>query len=142
MSKKLVAYFSASGTTRRAAEQLAKKQGADLFEIKPEQPYTGDDLNWSNRKSRCSVEMADRSSRVAIAGKVENMADYDEIFLGFPIWWGVAPHIINSFLESYDLAGKTISPFATSGGSGYGRSNKELMPSAPDARWNPGKMAR
>jgi len=83
--------------------------------------------------------MADRSSRVAIAGKMENMADYDEIFLGFPIWWGVAPHIINSFLESYDLAGKTISPFATSGGSGYGRSNKELMPSAPGCQVESGK---
>jgi flavodoxin len=142
MNKKLVAYFSASGVTRTAAEKLAKGQQADLFEIKPVQPYTDADLNWTNRQSRSSVEMADKTSRVEIAEKLANMADYEEIFLGFPIWWGVAPHIINTFLESYDFTGKTISPFATSGGSGYGRSNEELKPSAPGAKWNPGKMAR
>ncbi len=142
MSKKLVAYFSASGITKKAAEKLAKEQGADLFEIRPVQPYTDADLNWNNSQSRSSVEMKDSSSRVEIAARVPDMAGYDEIFLGFPIWWGVAPHIINSFLEDYDLTGKTITPFATSGGSGYGRSNEELKPSAPGAVWNPGKMIR
>lgn len=142
MSKKLVAYFSASGVTKKAAEKLAKEQGADLFEIRPVQPYTDADLNWNNSQSRSSVEMKDSSSRVEIAVRVPDMAGYDEIFLGFPIWWGVAPHIINSFLEDYDLTGKTITPFATSGGSGYGRSNEELKPSAPGAVWNPGKMIR
>ena len=133
MSKKLVAYFSASGITKKAAEKLAKEQGADLFEIRPVQPYTDADLNWNNSQSRSSVEMKDSSSRVEIAARVPDMAGYDELFLGFPIWWGVAPHIINSFLESYDLAGKIISPFATSGGSGYGRSTEELKASAPGA---------
>ena len=142
MSKKLVAYFSASGVTKKAAEKLAKEQGADLFEIRPVQPYTDADLNWNNSQSRSSVEMKDSSSRVEIAARVPDMAGYDEIFLGFPIWWGVAPHIINSFLEDYDLTGKTITPFATSGGSGYRRSNEELKPSAPGAVWNPGKMIR
>ena len=142
MSKKLVAYFSASGITKKAAEKLAKEQGADLFEIRPVQPDTDADLNWNNSQSRSSVEMKDSSSRVEIAARVPDMAGYDELFLGFPIWWGVAPHIINSFLEDYDLTGKTITPFATSGGSGYGRSNEELKPSAPGAVWNPGKMIR
>ncbi|MDO4960345.1 MAG: flavodoxin [Eubacteriales bacterium] len=140
MSKKLVAYFSASGVTKRAAERLAKQEDADLFEIRPVQPYTDADLNWMDKKSRSSLEMNDKSSRVEIAEKVQNMNQYDEIFVGFPIWWGVAPHIINSFLEQYDLSGKTISPFATSGGSGYGRSTEELKDSAPGAVWNKGRM--
>ena len=140
MAKKLVAYFSASGITKKAAERLAAQQGADLFEIRPIQPYTKADLDWTNKKSRSTLEMTEKGSRVAIAEKVPDMKQYDEIFLGFPIWWGVAPHIINSFLEQYDLAGKTISPFATSGGSGYGRSNKELEASAPGAKFNPGRM--
>jgi len=140
MAKKLVAYFSASGVTRKAAERLAKEKGADLFEIRPVEPYTEADLDWTNKKSRSTLEMTDKSSRVEIAEKVSDMKQYDEIFLGFPIWWGVAPHIINSFLEQYDLTGKILSPFATSGGSGYGRSNKELEASAPGAKFNPGKM--
>jgi len=140
MAKKLVAYFSASGITKKAAERLAAQQGADLFEIRPVQPYTKADLDWTNKKSRSTLEMTEKGSRVVIAEKVSDMKQYDEIFLGFPIWWGVAPHIINSFLEQYDLAGKTISPFATSGGSGYGRSNKELEASAPGAKFNPGRM--
>lgn len=102
--------------------------------------YTDADLDWKNSKSRSSIEMNDRASRVEIAEKVQNMDQYDEIFVGFPIWWGVAPHIINTFLEQYDLRGKSISPFATSGGSGFGRSNEELMPSAPAAKFNPGRM--
>lgn len=140
MTVKLVAYFSASGVTKRAAERLAKQEGADLFEIKPAQPYTAADLDWTNKQSRSSIEMSNRNSRVEIAGKVADMTQYDEVFLGFPIWWGVAPHIINTFLEQYDLAHKTIRPFATSGGSGYGRSNKELEPSAPGAKFEQGKM--
>jgi flavodoxin len=140
MAKKLVAYFSASGNTKKAAERLAAQQGADLFEIRPVQPYTKADLDWTNKKSRSTLEMADKDSRVEIAEKVSDMKQYDEIFLGFPIWWGVAPHIINSFLEQYDLAGKAISPFATSGGSGYGRSGKELEASAPGAKFNQGRM--
>ena len=142
MGKKLTAYFSASGVTKKAAEKVAKEHGTDLFEIRPVQAYSDDDLNWKNKKSRSCVEMADKSSRVEIADKVDNMSEYDEIYLGFPIWWGVAPHIINSFLESYDMKGKIISPFATSGGSGYGRSNEELKVSAPDAKWNQGKIIR
>ena len=140
MAKKLVAYFSASGVTKRAAEKLAKQEGADLFVIRPVQPYSQADLDWTNKKSRSTIEMQDKKSRVEIADKVKDMSQYDEIFLGFPIWWGVAPHIINSFLEQYDLTGKTISPFATSGGSGYGRSNKELEVSAPGAKFHPGRM--
>jgi flavodoxin len=140
MAKKLVAYFSASGVTKRAAEKLAKQEGADLFVIRPVQPYSQADLDWTNKKSRSTIEMQDKKSRVEIADKVKDMSQYDEIFLGFPIWWGVAPHIINSFLEQYDLTGKTISPFATSGGSGYGRSNKELEVSAPGAKFRPGRM--
>lgn len=140
MAKKLVAYFSASGVTKRAAEKLAKQEGADLFAIRPVQPYSQADLDWTNKKSRSTIEMQDKKSRVEIADKVKDMSQYDEIFLGFPIWWGVAPHIINSFLEQYDLTGKTISPFATSGGSGYGRSNKELEVSAPGAKFHPGRM--
>ena len=140
MTKKLVAYFSASGVTKQAAERLAKQEGADLFEIRPVQPYTRADLDWTNKKSRSTLEMQNKDSRVAIAEKIPDMAQYEEILLGFPIWWGVAPHIINSFLEQYDLTGKTISPFATSGGSGYGHSNRELEPSASGAKFRPGRM--
>lgn len=140
MAKKLVAYFSASGVTRKAAESLAAQQGADLFEIRPVRPYTKADLDWTNKKSRSTLEMTEKGSRVEIAEKVSDMEQYDEILLGFPIWWGVAPHIINSFLEQYDLTGKIISPFATSGGSGYGRSNEELQASAPGAKFNQGRM--
>lgn len=121
MKKVLVAYFSASGTTKDVAEQLAKAANADLFEIKPVQPYTNADLDWTNKNSRSTVEMNDPSSRPAIAEKCENMADYDTVFVGFPIWWYVAPTIIDTFFESYDFSGKTIIPFATSGGSGMGK---------------------
>lgn len=140
MAKKLVAYFSAGGVTRRAAQRLAKQKDADLFEIRPVHPYTEDDLDWTDKKSRSTREMQDPGSRVEIAEKVPNMEQYDEIFLGFPIWWGVAPHIVNSFLEQYDLRGKTISPFATSGGSGYGASSRTLEKSAPGAAFRPGKI--
>lgn len=119
MAKSLVAYFSASGVTKRAAEVLAKAAEADLHEIKPAVPYSEADLNWMNKKSRSSVEMADPSSRPEIANKVENMDQYDTVFVGFPIWWYVAPTIINTFLEQYDFLGKKIVLFATSGGSGF-----------------------
>ena len=134
-AKTLVAYFSATGTTAQVAEKLAKATSADLFEIKPEQPYTEADLNWHDSQSRSSVEMNDTSSRPAIANKVENMAQYDTVFVGFPIWWYIAPTIINTFLEQYDMTGKTIVPFFTSGGSGAGETLKYLKPSAPGAEW-------
>lgn len=141
MSKKiLVAYFSASGVTAKAAWKLSETAGADLYEIKPEVPYTSADLNWTDKKSRSSVEMNDPSSRPAIMEKLPDMEKYDVIFVGFPIWWYVAPTIINTFLESYDFSGKTIIPFATSGGSGMGRTNDKLKPSCPDAILLKGKM--
>lgn len=121
MSKTLVAYFSASGTTAKAAKNLAEAAGADLYEIKPAVPYTQADLNWMDKKSRSSLEMNDKSGRPALADKDANIGAYDTILLGFPIWWYVAPTIINSFLESYDFAGKKIVLFATSGGSGFGK---------------------
>ncbi len=133
MSKKLVAYFSASGVTANAAKMVAEAAKADLFEIKPAVPYTKDDLNWMNKKSRSSVEMNDKNSRPEIAEKCENMSDYDTIYLGFPIWWYVAPTIINTFLESYDFSGKTIILFATSGGSGFGRTVDNLKNSVSDS---------
>lgn len=140
ISKKLVAFFSASGTTKKAAERLAKAVGADLFEIKPAIPYSSADLNWMDKKSRSSVEMNDPASRPEIAGSLSNMADYDTIFIGFPIWWYVAPHIINTFVESYDFSGKTLVPFATSGGSGMGKTVDELKNLCPNADWEAGKM--
>ena len=126
MSKKLVAYFSASGTTAKTAKELAAVSGADLYEIKPEVPYTQADLNWMDSQARSTVEMRDKSSRPALADKAANVQDYDVIFLGFPIWWYAAPTIINSFLEAYDFSGKTIVLFATSGGSGFGKAVKSL----------------
>ena len=121
MSRKLVAYFSATGTTAKLAETLAEAVGADIFEIMPKTPYTAADLNWQDQKSRSSIEMQDPTSRPAVVDARDNMADYDTIFVSCPIWWYVAPAIINTFLESYDLTGKTIIPFATSGSSGMGR---------------------
>ena len=140
MSKKLVAYFSASGVTASVAEKLAKAADADLFEIKPEVPYTDADLDWTNKKSRSTIEMNDPASRPAIKEKLANMADYDVVFVGFPIWWYVAPTIIDTFLESYDFAGKTVVPFATSGGSGMGKTVAVLEKVAPKANFKPGKM--
>ena len=139
MSKKLVAYFSASGVTARLAKTLASAVGADLHEIMPKEKYTSADLDWTNKKSRSSVEMNDKNFRPAIANKAENMAQYDIIYIGFPIWWYVAPTIINTFLESYDLSGKIIIPFATSGGSRMGNTNAELEPSCKGATLKNGK---
>ena len=133
MSKKLVAYFSASGTTARVADNLAKAAGADLYEIKPAVSYTKEDLNWMNKQSGSSVEMRDKSSRPALADTDADIAAYDTIFIGFPIWWYIAPTIINTFLEAYDFSGKKIVLFATSGGSGFGKAVDSLQPSAPDA---------
>ena len=133
MSKKLVAYFSASGTTAAVAENLAKAAGADLYEIKPAVAYTRADLNWQDKNSRSSVEMRDKSSRPELADTNANIAEYDTIFVGFPVWWYVAPTIINSFLEAYDFSGKTVVLFATSGGSGFGKAVSGLQPSAPKA---------
>ena len=138
--KKLVAYFSATGTTRKAAERLAKAVGADLFEIKPAVPYTHADLNWHNSHSRSSVEMNDPASRPEIAERFDRMDEYDVVYIGFPIWWYVAPTIINTFVESYDFSGKTILPFATSGGSGIGKTVEVLKLLSPKANWKPGVM--
>lgn len=138
--KKLVAYFSASGVTKAAAKRLAKAADAELFEIKPVVPYTYADLDWTNKKSRSSVEMSNPDSRPEIAEILSNMEDYDTIFIGFPIWWYVAPTIINTFVESYDFSGKTIIPFATSGGSGMGKTVEILKLLCPTANWKEGKM--
>ena len=140
MMKRLVTYFSASGVTKRAAEQLAQAVGADLHEIRPAREYSRADLDWTNSKSRSSVEMNDKSSRPAIADKDAHIEQYDTIFLGFPIWWYVAPTIINTFLESYDWTGKKIVLFATSGGSGLGKSAAGLRDSAKGAQIIEGKM--
>ena len=133
MSKKLVAYFSASGVTAAVAENLAEAAGADLYEIKPEVPYTKEDLDWMDKQSRSSVEMKDKSSRPAIADKDAQVENYDTVFIGFPIWWYVAPTIINTFLESYDFSGKTIVLFATSGSSGFGNTVEGLKGSVADS---------
>ena len=139
MSKTLVAFFSASGVTAGLAKNLAEAAGADLYEIKPAVPYTNADLNWQDKNSRSSVEMNDKSFRPAIADTNANIADYDTIFIGFPIWWYVAPTIINTFLEAYDFSGKTIILFATSGGSGLGNSANELKTSVSDTAVIKGK---
>ncbi|MEY8393703.1 flavodoxin [Lachnospiraceae bacterium 45-P1] len=140
MSKKLVAYFSASGTTAAVAKTLAEAAGADLYEIKPQTPYTRADLNWQDKKSRSSVEMNDKSFRPPLADQDAHIEDYDTIFLGFPIWWYAAPTIINTFLESYDFTGKTIILFATSGGSGFGKTAVDLKNSASGAVIRDGKL--
>ena len=140
MSKILVAYFSASGVTKSVAQTLAAATGADLFEIVPKTPYTAADLNWMDKNARSTIEMKDPASRPEIAGMCGNMADYDIVFVGFPIWWYVAPTIINTFLESYDLTGKTVIPFATSGGSEMGKTNEHLLPSCKGAKLLPGKV--
>ena len=133
MNKVLIAYFSASGVTAKAAQKLAKVTEADLFEIVPELPYTKADLNWMNKNSRSSVEMKDRNCRPAIAVKTENMAQYDTVFVGFPIWWYREPSIIDTFIESYDFSGKTIVLFCTSGSSGFGTAKDNIQALAKDA---------
>ncbi len=140
MSKKLVAYFSASGVTKSYAEKLAKVTDADLFEIKPAVPYTKADLDWMDKNSRSTVEMKNPDSRPEIAEKLKDMEKYDTVFLGFPIWWYVAPTIVDTFLESYDFSNKTIIPFATSGGSRMGKTSDILRKVCPDADIKNGKV--
>ena len=142
--KKLIAYFSPSGNTKAMAEKLAKATGADLFEIKPQTPYTRADLDWTNKNSRSSVEMNDKSYRPQIAQLPNSLANYDTIFIGFPIWWYVAPTIINTFVENVDLDGKKVIPFATSGGSGMGKTLANLKPTInwclPSSYWEASSM--
>lgn len=138
--KKLVAYFSAGGVTANTAKKLAEAANADIYEIKPAVPYTKADLNWMDKSSRSSVEMSDHSSRPETADKNADISAYDTIYVGFPIWWYVAPTIINTFLESYDFSGKKIVLFATSGGSGFGKTLQELQPSAPGSKMTEGKV--
>ena len=140
MGKRLVAYFSASGITKKAAEMIASAADADMYEIMPKQPYSKADLNWMDKKSRTSVEMSDKKFRPEISDTDVSVDQYDEIILGFPIWWYVAPTIINTFLEKYDFTGKKIVLFATSGGSGFGKTVQELQPSAPGAEIREGKL--
>lgn len=139
-SKKLVACFSASGVTKAVAVRLAKAADADFFEIKPAVPYTRADLDWTNRKSRSSLEMNDPASRPALAEQLPSMDAYDTVLLGFPIWWYAAPSIIHTFLESYDFSGKTILPFATSGGSTMEKAEEKLKTLYPDINWVQGKV--
>ena len=138
--KVLVAYFSASGTTKGVAQQLVEVTSGTLHEIKPEQPYTDADLDWRNKKSRSSVEMQDKSSRPAITDKLKNLQDYDVIYVGFPIWWNTCPTIINTFMETYDFQGKTVIPFATSGGSSIKKACEDLKAAYPDVKWKEGKL--
>ena len=140
MSKVLVTYFSASGVTAKTANKLAKEVDGDVFEIEPKEKYTSADLNWMDKKSRSSVEMNDPASRPEIAKQVENMDMYDTVLVGFPIWWYVEPKIIDTFLDSYDFSGKTVIPFATSGGSGIENVEKNLQKEYPNIKWGKGKL--
>ena len=140
MSKILVTYFSASGVTAKTANKLAKEVDGDVFEIEPKEKYTSADLNWMDKKSRSSVEMNDPASRPEIAKQVENMDMYDTVLVGFPIWWYVEPKIIDTFLDSYDFSGKTVIPFATSGGSGIENVEKNLQKEYPNINWGKGKL--
>lgn len=140
MSKVLVTYFSASGVTAKTANKLAKEVDGDVFEIEPKEKYTSADLNWMDKKSRSSVEMNDPASRSEIAKQVENMDMYDTVLVGFPIWWYVEPKIIDTFLDSYDFSGKTVIPFATSGGSGIENVEKNLQKEYPNINWGKGKL--
>ena len=140
MKKTLVAYFSATGNTKAAAERLARETNADLYEIAPEQPYTAADLDWTNKQSRSSLEMKDKSSRPAIKGVYENMADYDTVWIGFPVWWYTAPTIINTFIEAHDLSGKVLNVFATSGGSDVTGSAADLKKAYPQYNWGESRL--
>lgn len=141
MEKKiLVTYFSASGETESAAEALANALHADIYKIEPESPYTSADLNWNNPQSRSSQEMKDSKSRPALMDKKLNLSSYDEVLIGFPIWWDLAPTVINTFIEQYEFSGKTLRAFATSGGSGIAHSEKNLQKQYPAINWKPGKL--
>jgi len=140
MNRTLVAYFSATGTTRAAAQRLAKEKNADLFEIVPVQPYTDADLDWRNKQSRSTIEMQDKSSRPAIREVCANLADYDTVWIGFPVWWYTAPTIINTFIEAHDLSGKTLCVFATSGGSGVNGAANDLKKAYPQYSWGESRL--
>lgn len=140
MKKTLVAYFSATGTTRAAAQQLAKEHNADLYEITPEVPYTADDLDWTNKQSRSTVEMKDKSSRPAIKGTCTNIDQYDTVWIGFPVWWYTAPTIVNTFIETHNLSGKVLNVFATSGGSGVEGSAGDLKKAYPQYKWGESRL--
>ena len=140
MKKALVAYFSASGVTAQLARTLAVTVDGDLFEIVPAQPYTAADLNWTDKKSRSTIEMKDPKSRPAIAGKVADMAQYDTVFVGFPIWWGVEPRAVDTFLDGGNFAGKRMIPFATSGGSGIAHAEGHLRQMYPGLDWSAGRL--
>ena len=140
MSKTLVAYFSASGVTARVAKEVADAAGADLYEIRPAQLYSPGDLDWMDKKSRSTLEMNDPACRPAIEGQVKGMEQYDTILIGFPIWWYVEPRIVDTFLDSYDFSGKTLIPFATSGGSGISKAQKSLQEHCPVANWKQGQL--
>ena len=140
MGKTLVAYFSASGVTKKLAQTLADAIGADLFAIEPKVPYTRADLNWMDKQSRSTIEMQNPASRPEIAGTCANIADYDTVFVGFPIWWYVAPTIVNTFLESCDLTGRTVVPFATSGGSAMPPAERHLREQYPALTWEAGQL--
>ena len=140
MKKTLVVYFSATGTTKAAAQQLAKEHNADLYEITPEVPYTAADLDWRDKTSRSTIEMKDKSSRPAIAGRCENIADYDTVWIGFPVWWYTAPTIVNTFIEAHDLNGKILNVFATSGGSGVEGSANDLKKTYPQYTWGESRL--
>ena len=140
MRRILVAYFSAGGTTRRAAEEIARAVDGDLWEIVPAQPYTAADLDWTDRKSRSTLEMNDPGCRPAMAASAPDLTGYDAVFIGFPIWWYVEPRIVDTFLEGYALSGKAVLPFATSGGSGIGRAEQRLRSLCPQAVWRPGRL--
>ncbi len=140
MKKTLVAYFSATGNTKAAAERLAKETNADLYEIAPEQPYTAADLDWTNKQSRSTIEMKDKASRPAIKGVCEQMAEYDTVWIGFPVWWYTAPTIINTFIEAHDLSGKVLNVFATSGGSNVTGSASDLKKAYPQYNWGESRL--
>ena len=140
MKQTLIAYFSASGVTAKVAKEIANALNGDLYEIRPLQSYSSADLDWTDNKSRSTVEMNDPSCRPAIAQPVQDMGQYDTVFVGFPIWWYVEPRIVDTFLESYDFAGKTVIPFATSGGSSIAKAEKSLQEHCPAATWKPGKL--
>ena len=140
MKKTLVVYFSATGTTKAAAQRLAKEHNADLYEITPEVPYTAADLNWRDKSSRSTLEMKDKSSRPSIKGKCENIAEYDTVWIGFPVWWYTAPTIVNTFIEAHDLSGKVLNVFATSGGSGVEGSAADLKKAYPQYNWGESRL--
>ena len=142
MSNVLVAYFSASGVTARVAREIAEATGADLYEIEPAEPYTAADLDWTDRRSRSTLEMNDDACRPAIAGADVDLAGYDTVFVGFPIWWGVEPRVVDTFFDSHDFSGKTMVPFATSGGSGIGRAERSVAEHCPDGSWRRGRLLR